>query len=402
VSITIDVPTEDDWPAMWQLDGRTFLQAVDDDAAQLHLGVIEFPRALVARREGEIVGNSGIYTRQLAVPGAVVDAAHVTLVSVASTARRQKVLTRMMDTLFEGAMAAGEPIAVLWASEGRIYQRFGYGLATQRLRVTVPTREVRVAGSPSGGVIRERPVDELRDAMVKVYDELFPQRPGWSSREQRHWDFRLADPPSWRGGGAPLRTVVHEGPSGVDGYALFRTQEHWHDGGPDGEVQVRELVATNPTATAGLWRFLCDIDLTRRVTASADHAVLYLVDEPRQLQPRWGDGLWVRLLDLPAALAARRYAAPVDVVLSVTDTRLPANAGRWRLTGSPDSAACAPTTDEPDLALDVKELGAAYLGGTPLASLAAAGLVDELTPGALARTSTAFGWWVPPSMTEVF
>jgi predicted acetyltransferase len=402
VTIIIDVPTEDDWPAMWRLDGRTFLQSDDDEAAQVHKGVVEFPRALVARRDGEIVGNSGVYTRQLAVPGAVVDAAHVTLVSVASTARRQGVLTRMMDGLFTDALAAGEPVAVLWASEGRIYQRFGYGLATQRLRVTVPTREVRFAASPYGGAIRERPAAELRDAMVKVYEELFPHRPGWSSRAQRHWDFRLADPPAWRGGGPALRTVVHEGPSGVDGYALFRTQEHWHDGGPDGEVQVRELVATNPTATAGLWRFLCDLDLTRRVTASADPAVLYLVDEPRQLQPRWGDGLWVRLLDLPTALAARRYAAPVDVVLAVTDARVPANAGRWRLTGSPDAAACAPTSEEPDLALDVKELGAAYLGGTSLASLAAAGLVHELTPGALGRATTAFGWWYAPSMTEVF
>src|SRR5690606_9851466 len=126
--------------------------------------VYEFPRGLVARRDEEVVGVSGIYTRQLTVPGAVVPAAHVTMVSVAATARRRGILTRMMSQIFDGARAAGEPIAVLWASEGRICQRFGYGMASSKLSVTVPTREVTLR-PPAGdaGTLREAPVAQLRD-----------------------------------------------------------------------------------------------------------------------------------------------------------------------------------------------------------------------------------------------
>ena len=148
-----------------------------------------------------------------------------------------------------------------------------------------------------------------------------------------------------------------------------------------------------------------DIDLTRRVSwwcAGVDDPVYYLLDEPRRLVPTLADGLWVRILDLPAALTARRYAAPVDVVFEVTDNRITSNAGRWRLTATTEGATCVPSTDDADLALGIKELGAAYLGGTSLGSLAAAGLVRELRPGALAAASAAFSWWVTPSMIEMF
>jgi predicted acetyltransferase len=403
--ITIEVPTEDDWPAIHRLDAAAFHQTPDEEVGAALKGIVEFPRSLVARRDGQIVGASGIYTRRMAVPGGVVPAAHVTMVAVASTARRQGVLTRFMSQLFSGALAAGEPIAVLWASEGRIYPRFGYGLASHRLSFTAATRELVLNAPTAGGTLREAAPADLRDAMVKIYDGVFPERPGWSSRAERHWDYRLADPPAWRGGGTPLRATIHEGQSGVDGYVLWRTHDQWTDAGPNGEVQVRELVAGTPEATAALWHFLLNIDLTRKVswwTGAADDPVLYLVNEPRQLAPTWSDGLWVRILDLPAALGARRYACPVDVVLEVTDTRLESNAGRWRLTGGPATATCVATTGEADLALDIKELGASYLGGTSLGSLAAAGLVRELRPGALAATSPAFSWWRPPSMIEMF
>ncbi len=403
--IVIETPTEDDWPAIYRMDAAAFHQTSDAAVSDAIKGVFEFPRGLVARRDGEIVGVSGIYTRQMAVPGGVVPTAHVTMVSVAATARRRGILTRFMGEMFDGARAAGEPIAALWASEGRIYQRFGYGLASVRLALTAPTREVHLTAPPTAGTLREGTLADLRDTLGKVYDEAYAQRPGWSSRADRHWGIRLADPPAWRDGATPLRATIHEGPTGVDGYVLWRTHEHWTDAGPDGEVRVREFVANTPEASAALWHFLLNIDLTRRVTwwtGGADDPLIFLVDEPRQLTPRWSDGLWVRVLDLPAALTARRYASPVDVVLEVTDARLGSNAGRWRLTATPSGATCVATTDEPDLALDIKELGAAYLGGTSLGSLAAAGLVRELRPGTLAPTSTAFSWWRAPSTVEMF
>jgi predicted acetyltransferase len=133
-----------------------------------------------------------------------------------------------------------------------------------------------------------------------------------------------------------------------------------------------------------------------------DEALLHLVDEPRRLGLRISDGLWVRLVDLPAALAARRYVCPIDLVLEVTDGQLPRNNGRWRLTGGAETATCVRTEDPADLACSVLELGTAYLGGVTLAGLAAAGRVREFTPGAVGSASTAFGWHRQPNPIEAF
>jgi predicted acetyltransferase len=199
--------------------------------------------------------------------------------------------------------------------------------------------------------------------------------------------------------------VLHESSHGTTGYALWQTTADWAPTGPQGEVQVREVVGADPEAYLALWRFLLSIDLTRTTHyhfAAVDEPLIHLVDEPRRLGGRLNESLWVRLVDLPRALAARRYAAPVDVVLDVTDRVLTGNTGRWRLTGDRHTATCTPTHDPADLACDVLELGSAYLGGMSLAALGAAGRVRELTPGALAATATAFGWHRLPAAAEVF
>jgi predicted acetyltransferase len=168
---------------------------------------------------------------------------------------------------------------------------------------------------------------------------------------------------------------------------------------------VDEVVATSPAGYLALWRFLLSIDLTRWAKlwlGGPDEPLLYLASEPRRLGTVQGDGLFIRIVDLPAALTARRYAAPVDVVLEVADPLLPANAGRWRLFADEQKVTCTRTEEPADLACGIGELGAAYLGGASLAALAAAGRVSELRPETLARAATAFGWHRAPAGTEVF
>ncbi|WP_432844238.1 sterol carrier protein domain-containing protein [Dactylosporangium sp. CA-092794] len=168
-----------------------------------------------------------------------------------------------------------------------------------------------------------------------------------------------------------------------------------------------EVVAATPTAYTELYRFLLRIDLARTLVqglTSVDEPLFHLVDEPRQLGSRLTDGLWVRIRDLPAALTARRYAAPVDVVFEVTDALLPANAGRWRLRVGAGGAlvTCTRADGEPDFVLDIADLAAAYLGGTPLGTLHQAGRIREHRPTAVAAASTAFGWPVAPNSIEIF
>jgi predicted acetyltransferase len=383
-----------------------FHRTVDQEMQERDRLVWEADRALVVTDGDEVVGHTFAAARDLTVPGAVLPAAHVTGVGVAPTHRRRGLLTRLMQRQLRDLRDAGrEPLAVLWASEARIYPRFGYGLASTRLELTIDTREVRLPVATAGGRLRAGTPTDLFPELTKVYDTLRPDRPGWSSRDDNWWAQVLADSPGNRDGATERRVVLHEGEGGVDGYALWRSKAGWTATGPNAEVWVTEIAAADPVGYAALWRFLLGVDLARQVSygfAAVDDPLLHLASDPRQLGTHFADGLWVRVVDLPAALAARRYASDVDVVLEVSDPLLPENAGRWRLAGGPTGATCERTDAAADLACDIVDLGAAYLGGSSLAALSRAGRVRELRPGALNPASTAFGWHRLPTAPEVF
>lgn len=168
---------------------------------------------------------------------------------------------------------------------------------------------------------------------------------------------------------------------------------NWESARADGVVTVVAVGALDPAAYAALWRFLFGIDLTSSVVTRrrpVDDPLPHLVSEVRRCELRMEDDLQVRLVDVGAALAARMYQTPVDVVLEVEDTFCPWNEGRWRLVGDARGASCVRTADPADLTLSVRELGAAYLGGVSLASLGAAGRVRELREGALTEASLGF------------
>jgi predicted acetyltransferase len=402
--LPIRVGTPDDWSTISNLLFAAFHSTMDQEASDLDGAIWEPERALVATDGDTIVGHAAAFTRDLSVPGNVLPAAHVTMVAVAPTHRRRGLLNRMMRQQLRDVT---EPIAVLWASESRIYSRFGYGLAAHRLEMDIESAEVQLPAATSPAKLRAGTPAALQPELAKVYDQVRADRPGWSSRGEATWAYVLGDTAWHRAGNTELRAVVHEGIGGIDGYALWRTRGSWTGGSnPNGEVQVREVAAANLDAYLALWRFLFGIDLTRTVHygfAAVDEPLLHLASDPRRLNSRYSDSLWVRVVDVGAALAARRYIAPVDVVFEVSDALLPENAGRWRLTATPDRAAtCTRTEDPADLACDVRDLGAAYLGGPTLSALAAAGRVRELTPGALATASLAFGWHRAPASPEVF
>ncbi len=402
----ISTAKQDDWAAVCRMISHSFLEEPDEAIEEAEGHTFEPERTLLARRDDELIGSAATLTRRLAVPGGTVACGHVTQVGVAAHARRQGVLTALKKTQLADIRAAGEPVAMLWASEARIYQRFGYGLAARRMSVDVDAREVALT-VPADPSVRVRPAVpvEVRDELARIYDAAWPDRPGWSQRHESTWSYRLADPASRREGSSPQRAVLAESDGMAIGYALYRTKNGWDADGPNGTVDIIEVVAPTPSAYVALWKFLIGYDLTRTTSwwlGAVDEPLLRLVNEPRRLRARVGDSVWVRLVDVPAALAARRYAAPVDVVLDVSDELMPDNAGRWRLAGGPDGATCEPTTDPADLSLDVKALGSAYLGDGSLGPLAQAGLVVEERPGAVAHASAGFGWYRAPHSIEVF
>ncbi|MGI8651306.1 MAG: GNAT family N-acetyltransferase [Geodermatophilaceae bacterium] len=371
--------------------------------------VFEPERTLGLWDGDRVVATSGIYSRDITIPGAVVPLAAVTLVSVSPTHRRQGVLAAMMARqLSEVHERRIEPIAALYASEGSIYGRFGYGLASYQGQLKGDTQSMRLRPEVDTGNGRVYPVDEkdFRSAAIPFYDEIRPQTPGLLSRKDRWWDSLLLDPEKQRNGRSARRYLLHAEPDGtVTGFALYRRKADWADAGPDGTVIVIELHATHTAARAALWRYLLSMDLVRHLSAplaGRDDPLRHMLTDARAVGMSQGDALYVRLVDVGAALAARRYPTTIDLILDIEDQFCPWNAGRWQLTGGPSYGRCDRCEGDRDLAMTVETLGAVYLGDTSLGTLAAAGRVREITPGAVAAATTAFGWPVATYSPEGF
>jgi predicted acetyltransferase len=404
--LELRIARDDEFAQLGELISGAFLDDTVEEALDVERMIFEADRTHVVADGDRLVATGGVLTREMTVPGAVVPAAHVTAVAVASTHRRRGLLRRIMTAQLEAVKSRGtEPFAVLWASEDSIYGRFGYGLSAWHVSYKIAKLETALPGEPAHGRLRQIVPKESLDELAAVYEQIRASRPGFSSRQGRWWEHLTADPKARRRGMTALRGVLHEVDGRVDGYALWRVKGGWNETGPNGEVSVNEVAAENPQAYAALWRFLLSIDLTRAVKymfGALDEPLPHLVTSPSGLVATVYPSLWLRIVDVPAALEARRYAAPVDVVVEVADDMLPENSGRWHLAGNASSAKCERTDVSADLALDVRTLGAAYLGGTSLLTLAAAGRVTEHRPGALVEASAAFGWHRPPATMEIF
>ncbi|MGW1791445.1 GNAT family N-acetyltransferase [Streptomyces tubercidicus] len=356
----------------------------------------------------DCVATAGAFSFGLSVPGgAEVPAAGVTMVTVQPTHRRRGLLRAMMRHQLADVRERGEPLAVLTASEPVIYGRFGYGPAALDMQLTVDTLRLAAPELPGVDGVRLRLVDPSAalPECERVYARLVPGRPGMLARRPGWARLAVLDTPGERDGAGVLQCAVAEVDGEVRGYVRYAVKVVWEDAGPSGVVRVRHIEALDPVVYAALWRYLFGIDLTSSVTVSSrpvDDALPHLVGDLRRCLPVLRESLFVRPVEVGAALAARTYRTPVDVVLEVADPFCPWNAGRWRLTGDGTGAVCARTTDPAELALSVRELGSAYLGGVALTSLAAAGRVRELRPGALAAASVAFGSDVAPWLPHEF
>ena len=360
---------------------------------------IDEPDRSLAWFDGErIVATTIALSRRVTVPGgAAVPCAAVTAVTVVPTHRRRGLLTAMMRRQLDDVHAGPEPLAALWASEAAIYGRFGYGPATAHARLVARRPAARLlTPPPPGDPLAAGPAADHLEAMREIHARVVATWPGMLDRPGPWWEDRLHDAERDRGGAQPLQAVVCE-----DGYALYAVKPDWGDDGPAGEVRIREVVAATPQARAIVWSFLLDQDLTRTIEwqlAPADEPLALMLANPRAVRRSVSDALWVRLVDVEAALEARTYATDPDVVLEVADAFCPWNAGRYRLAGGTSERTVAPA----DLALDVDALGAAYLGGTTLRELALAGRVRELRDGTLARASAALRGDVAPWCPEIF
>ncbi|MGW4893074.1 GNAT family N-acetyltransferase [Kitasatospora sp. NPDC004240] len=359
--------------------------------------------------DGRPVGTAGAYSFELTLPGgALVPTSGVTAVGVLPSHRRRGVLTALMRHQLAGLRARGECLSVLLASEAVIYRRFGYGPATYTARMTVPRHRAALARPRARGATDtaaagpdDGSIEVLRSAdcvgiMEAVYDRYRRAQPGALSRPHRWWSTGAGQPPV---SPVPRYIAVHRDADGVpDGYASYSL-------GEPGTLTVDETIAADDAVHAALVRFVLDHDLVSRVVLKhvpTGHPLRWRFEDFRAAEVSGEtDWLWVRLLDVPGALAARGWFADGELVLDVDDPFL-GERGRHLLTVRDGKADCVPTDREPDLSLDIGDLGSIYLGGTAPSTLVRAGHIRAHHPGAAVLADALFRAERPPHCLHWF
>ena len=383
---------DDDWPAIALLTATSFGGPWHPETIDAWRTAMP-PRSSVVATDGDdVVGMVHYLDLELTVPGgATLPAAGVTWVGVAPTHRRRGLLRAMYTDLHQRFAASGYPIAALTASEGGIYGRFGYGPATVETELTVDRRFARFHGDAPdpGGVRLVRPRDH-RDQLAAVYDRYRRTTPGGLARPLPLWDDLLADWEDSREGGTPWFCFLHP-----DGYLLYRYHR-----GASRTVRVEEFTAVTPAARIALWRALIGLDLNETITVVSHPGdpLPHLLDDPRLVRTVGvEDGLWLRIMDVAAALRARTYRGDLDTVIEVDDP-FRDDGGRFALRIRDGRAHCERTDADAEFSMSLDVLGSLYLGGHQATVLAAANRLRGGTPDTLARLDAAFRSDVPAQL----
>lgn len=388
-SIEIRSAADADWPAIALLDATSFGRFGHPESLGAWRSMMPPEGTVLACDDGDIVGMAHYLDMRLTVPGgAALPMAGVTIVGVAPTHRRRGILRAMYLELHNRIAQAQYPFAGLTASEGGIYGRFGYGPATIEQEFTVDRRFARFrddAPDP-GGVRLIKPADH-RDALEQIYDRWRQRTPGGLIRPSSLWDELLADRESDRRGGTELYAFLHP-----DGYVLYRVF-----GDHPMYVRVREFVAATTEARIALCRALFGLDLMETVHVSTNPAdpLPYLLTDHRVARlTQQEDDLWLRIMDIPAVLEARSYAADLSAVIEVSDG-FRSDGGRFALDVRNGRARCTPTSAEPDIRLGLDILGSLYLGTHKASSFSGANRLHASEHSLIERLDVSFSTDTP-------
>jgi predicted acetyltransferase len=352
-------------------------------------------RSVAAFDADEVVATAYSHAFELTLPGGgPVPVAGVTAVAASSTHRRHGLGTQVLTRQLLEARERGEVAAILLASEGRIYRRFGYGAATYVADIKIDTRDVR--GIPSSTTGRVRIVDG------ETADKVFPEtqdrarrlRPGSIKRPQHFWESITADRDKKH-----VHVVYEDATGTAQGYVRYGVAADWDEGIPSHKLTIHDMNACTDEARRALWTYLLNLDLVRTIESwgrPVDEPVRWMLNEPRAFRSQtYRDMIWVRPLDVMRLLGSRRYATEIGLTIDVDD-RLFGETHRVTVRGGPEGAEAVKATGDADLRMSISDLGAISLGGVAPSQLAGAGLVEERTSGALRRADAAFVWFPSP------
>lgn len=382
---------ESDFRAYAEAVSLGFHESVNPANLERWRMVSELDRTWIAEEAGRIVGTSATHSFAMSLPGGAEAACGgLTAVGVAPDWRRRGLLTRMIRWHLDDSHERGEPFAALYASESPIYGRYGYGIAAPMIDIELERPWARLVTSADLPDVRLVEADALQKQAPPIYDQARTQRGGMMTRSQDWWRSWLAfDPADDRDGYSPRMHALVPG----RGYAVYRTKSHWVDNLPAGTLLAMEVTAVDPEAYAALWQFLFGIDLIGTIRSHmepADVPLLSLVENHQRCKTRGGEDLYLRLVDVGAALSARSYDVDDTLTFEVADPYCPWNAGTWTLETGDGEGSCRRSERTPDLALDVRELAAICLGGVSASHHVWAGRIIEHAPAAAARADRLF------------
>jgi predicted acetyltransferase len=356
--------------------------------------------------DGRFVSTVSAFPLQMSVPGGVVSCGGTTVITVSPTHRRQGLLTEMMQRHLNDIKDRGEPIAALWASESEIYGRYGYGAASLSASIKVSKPYPRLAPNiAEPAPVRVIDVDEAKELVPTFHARYRQTQPGMFARWPEWWDRRIFnDPPGRRSGYTANRWVVAEDSDGLNGYARYRVKADWgEDGYGKGEVAISDLFADRPEAWVGLWSYLLSQDLMTTFVArlrSPEDPIFDILAGSRRARPTTSDGVWVRIMDVVAALEARAYSGDFNGVIEVNDP-IGTAGGTFSIDVSTDGAVVKSTDADADISLDIRDLGAIYLGRPGLARMSRVGRVIG-DPDKMRAADAAFAWDIQPWCPEIF
>jgi predicted acetyltransferase len=408
MTVEIRTCTPEELPDFLRVLGTAFGNPIPATEAPQFRDKLPIERTFAGFDGSTLVSTAGGFPFEMTVTGGrTVKACGVTMVGALPTHRRKGTMRRLMRALLDQARDLDELVAILWASEERIYQRFGYGLASNQGHISIERERAHLLGDPPPvGQARLISLEEARGVLPGIYERVRLTRPGMLARSEAWWrSHTLNDATRYRGDASEMFCSVLSLDGEDQAYATYRMKAEWaSDVTPRGSVRVGEVVATNDVAYREMWRYLFSIDLIERVEAwylPSDLPLTLMMSDPRRLRFAKSDSLWLRILDLPGVLEARTYLADGELGLSISDEFCPWNAGDWTLRVE-GGRGTVTKGGQPEISLDISALAAVYLGEFSFSDLQRSLRVHNAAAGSIEKADAVFRTDVAPWCVENF
>ena len=388
--------TQDDLEQAFQLDQQAF--NTPEERRDLWFKRAMPERTHGAFADGRLAATTHVHAFGQFFGGRSVPMGGVGDVAVVPEHRGKGLARRVMTEAIQAMRARGEVISALFPATTTLYRGLGYELAGAAVWHQVAPRALHdLRGAATLETRRVEKGDDPK-GIRRCYERVAPGVNGWLDRDDRRWRALW----EWWHTGHYLYAC--ENPGGeVEAYLAYRHEPTPPGASGDYGVRVEQIVAATPEGLrAAWWTLASSASVVEAVTftASPEDALLLIMPEQRVAvrgQVRW----MLRVIDAPAAMAARGYPASleIEVPLTVEDAILAENSGAWTLRVS-EGEGRLESGGRGGPRLGIGALSSLYTGWASTATLSRAGLLEGGDPTQLRALDAAFAGPTPWMMDE--